>query len=368
MTRKTYILELITPCFCAGADPSQAEIRAPSIRGQLRWWFRVLGGFQSLASMSVRQQESYIFGSMAGDEGQAGKLVVRVTDQKLKTTVSDGQELGHRNFSNLAYLTFPIQSREKQGQKTNYAGRGVILEGSFSLSIIWRGEDHLWSDIRSLFELFGHLGSLGFRGRRAMGAFAFCSTAVSVADSLAPFQKPQAITIRKLKVSSNNLTSEFGAWLKDWRAHGRMVDHAKAKAPEPPHNSGFEPYARNDHDRGVAVGRNQGSATDATYRPALGLPIIQFFSSGSPQVEWNEKWNTEKARRNRSYKGEGRFASPVLLRPHRDAEGKWHALVIFVDAHAWPAGKQVFLNGQPRPVSLDLYNAMKADARLQSFL
>lgn len=62
-----------------------------------------------------------------------------------------------------------------------------------------------------------------------------------------------------------------------------------------------------------------------------------------------------------------RHESPVLLRPHRDATGQWHALVIFVDAHRWPEGKPVFLNGQPRRVSLDLYNAMKADPRLKQF-
>jgi hypothetical protein len=41
------------------------------------------------------------------------------------------------------------------------------------------------------------------------------------------------------------------------------------------------------------------------------------------------------------------------------------AAVIFVDAHKWPNDpatgnpKPVFLNGQPRAVSLDLYEAMK---------
>lgn len=58
---------------------------------------------------------------------------------------------------------------------------------------------------------------------------------------------------------------------------------------------------------------------------------------------------------------------PILLRPHRDAQGNWHALVIFVDAHRWPDGKSVYLNGQPRRVSLDLYRAMQQDPRLQPF-
>ncbi|MBI2924889.1 MAG: type III-B CRISPR module RAMP protein Cmr1, partial [Verrucomicrobia bacterium] len=74
MKTDTFHLELITPCFCGGATPDkQAEIRAPSIRGQLRWWLRTLGGFQSLAvrGMSVREQENFIFGSTAGGEGRA---------------------------------------------------------------------------------------------------------------------------------------------------------------------------------------------------------------------------------------------------------------------------------------------------------
>lgn len=59
--------------------------------------------------------------------------------------------------------------------------------------------------------------------------------------------------------------------------------------------------------------------------------------------------------------------TPVLLRPHKDAQGNWHALVIFVDSRQWPDRKQVFLNGHPRAVSLDLYNAMKADKTLSVF-
>ena len=42
-------------------------------------------------------------------------------------------------------------------------------------------------------------------------------------------------------------------------------------------------------------------------------------------------------------------------------------LVIFVDAHAWPANHRVYLNGTERTVSLDLYNAMKADPKLAPF-
>src|SRR5437667_3497499 len=90
MNNGTFHIELITPCFCGGAEPErQAEIRAPSIRGQLRWWFRTLGGFKSLeGKMSVREQEAMIFGSTAGEEAQAGKLIVRVRNAPLPSTVT----------------------------------------------------------------------------------------------------------------------------------------------------------------------------------------------------------------------------------------------------------------------------------------
>jgi CRISPR type III-B/RAMP module RAMP protein Cmr1 len=353
MKTETFHLELITPCFCGGAEPEkQAEIRAPSIRGQLRWWFRTLGGFKSLAPMPVRDQEAMIFGRTAGDEGQAGKLIVRVSAGGLTSEVRDGQELGHQNFSAPGYLTFPIQSREKAGQIIKYAGRGVIEAGSFKLMLSWRGNPALWTDLVALVSTFGHIGALGFRGRRAMGAMAVGQgDFLSLNDALTHFSAPNAIQIRKLHAqSAKHAISVLGAWIKSCRAHGRSgQNEQEMKSP-------YFPYAKNDHDMGYNMPTANGKAA---FRPALGLPIIQRVKQGTNNWEWD--WDTRKK------KAVGRYASPVILRPHRDAQGNWHALVIFVDAHRWPSGKKVFLNGHERDVSLDLYNAMKNDKQLQPF-
>jgi hypothetical protein len=203
-----------------------------------------------------------------------------------------------------------------------------------------------------------------------MGALAFKGAPPDLQSALKRFSKPEAIRVREL-ADGNDPTKkeprnaedavlELGFWLKDWRSHGRTVEHRSAKPPNPPHNMGFDPFAKNDHDRGAASLTGKGRSTDVTYRPAIGLPIIQRFQNGGT-VSWDESWNPQ------CHKGEGRFASPVLLRPHRDAQGKWHALVIFVDAHKWPVDKKVYLNGQERSVSLGLYEAMKEDARLKPF-
>ena len=349
MKTETFHLDLITPCFCAGANKAVAEIRPASIRGQLRWWFRTLGGFTSLAPMPVPQQEAMIFGSIAGGEGTAGNLTVRIRSTGLVSSVRDGQELGHPNFSEPAYLTFPIQSREKNGQKTQYNGRGVFTSGSFELLPIWRGQLGLWEDIRALVAMFGHLGALGFRGRRAMGALGFSGRPpLELVEARSHFLSPDAILIKQLPAeSAKDAVSVLGSWLKSCRSHGRSGQNNKEmKSP-------FFKFAVVDHDIGYNMQNTKGKPS---FRPALGLPIIQRTNNGT------NNWDFGTA------DTKGRFASPVLLRPHRDAQNQWHALVIFVDAHQWIAGNSAFLNGQEKKVSLELYEAMKGDDRLNKFL
>jgi hypothetical protein len=189
-----------------------------------------------------------------------------------------------------------------------------------------------------------------------MGALAFKENPPDLSAALGRFSGSSTLSIKSLGIHPNTqITTELGGWLKRWRAYGR-TGHNQAEQMFP----GFQ-TAKADHDHGVArLQRQQGNGP--TFRAALGLPIVQFFGGARQTVNWEWQWNAQKN------KGEGRFASPVLLRPHRDAQGNWHALVIFVDAHKWPDRKPVFLNGQPRDVSLGLYEAMKSDPRLRPFL
>ncbi len=273
--------------------------------------------------------------------------------------VKDADELGASVQQPKGYLLFPLRSNRNKGI---YAGRGVF-EGRnlprFELRLLWRGEHKILADIVALVGVWGHLGGIGFRQRRAMGAVAFTASAPEVGSCLDRFNHSSQLSIKALSATdANSAITTLANWLRGWRSHGRTIDHPRATAPNPPHNPGFDPFAKNDHDRGADLLNRKGQGSDQTFRPAIGLPIIQRFQSGET-VNW--EWNVQKKKSN------GRFASPVLLRPHRDGQGNWHALVIFVDAHKWPEGKQVFLNGEPRGVSLDLYEAMKKDATLEAF-
>lgn len=65
-------LEFITPCFCAGANQLVAEVRPSALRGELRWWFRCLGGSKA--------QEDLVFGVASGN-GNSSCVTVRVLNE-----------------------------------------------------------------------------------------------------------------------------------------------------------------------------------------------------------------------------------------------------------------------------------------------
>ncbi|MGL4854713.1 MAG: type III-B CRISPR module RAMP protein Cmr1, partial [Lentisphaeria bacterium] len=144
MEKKTYELTFITPCFCTGANQTEAEIRPASIRGALRWWFRLIGG--------TAQQEINVFGGIAGDENTASNLVIRVSDIKEGNSIYP--------TANNKFFTKNINPLQKSQSFTIIA----LLKKPKSL--------HLTEKLllEKTLELFSVLGCLGRRANRGCGA------------------------------------------------------------------------------------------------------------------------------------------------------------------------------------------------------
>mgnify|MGYP006269373821 CR=1 FL=1 len=94
MIPQTIELDFVTPLFSYGADPSQPEIRAASIRGQLHQWFRLVKG--------TFGQERGVFGGIkvrnvpsAGSES-GSRLVVRVGETDYTRKVASNPTLPHK--------------------------------------------------------------------------------------------------------------------------------------------------------------------------------------------------------------------------------------------------------------------------------
>ncbi len=156
----SFHLELITPCFCAGATPAIAEIRGPSIRGKLRWWFRVLGG--------NRDQEAEVFGAIAGDSATSSAIIIRVSEVEMRR---QWQPITFSGFSNTGYVLYFAKA---SGNGARWVAGGAIPSGtSFQIQLLWRRS--VSSEARELFDLaldaFLLLGALGLRSTRGLGCF-----------------------------------------------------------------------------------------------------------------------------------------------------------------------------------------------------
>lgn len=167
MNATEYQVELITPCFCAGANQAQAELRAPSIRGQLRWWFRVLGGTPA--------QEKSVFGGVHKLEGErkedatrASHLVVRVS------YIKHGAPWQPFRVNPNAAESYVWYYASASADRTRWTAQGNIPPGTtFKLHLLER-LGGVPADCRALFEesveAFLRFGCIGLRATRGLGS------------------------------------------------------------------------------------------------------------------------------------------------------------------------------------------------------
>lgn len=149
-------LRTVTPLFLGGCD-SQAELRGPSIKGALRFWFRFAEGARQGGNLTeVRQAEDRLFGS-AG-EG-TGLFRVRLRSRP---------------------VIFPAKS-EEWSIAMGYLGYGPVGKRSFIAPKQQIEFDFVFtkkatnSDIQRVYEslwLWTHLGGFGSRARRGWGSLA----------------------------------------------------------------------------------------------------------------------------------------------------------------------------------------------------
>ena len=153
-------LEFITPAFLAGANQNVPEVRVPSIRGELRWWFRVLGG--------TRDEENVLFGAVHGSV-LASAVVLRVNN----VVPVFGPEITFSPMSDKGYLYyFAKVSGNKDGVHRTQASHYFAPGTKFRLEVYLRrviDKDAL-DRLQSALLAFTTFGSLGLRATRGCGA------------------------------------------------------------------------------------------------------------------------------------------------------------------------------------------------------
>ena len=161
-------LTFITSALLAGADQNKPEIRAPSIRGALLWWFRVLAG-----ERDVRKEEEELFGGVHGSDGPvASAISVRVEDAAIKNNQKAVPVPSNTPMGYIGY--FAQVSGNKQGVHRTEAGHYIGEGSTFTLKIraVRPVRPELWARLEEAVKAFVWVGALGLRATRGFGRLA----------------------------------------------------------------------------------------------------------------------------------------------------------------------------------------------------
>ena len=183
---------VVTPLFCAGVDRKKGpELRLPSFKGVLRYWWRALAWSRYDGDLAVlRQREDRLFGS--ADAGQS-RILLRLIPATRPETVARGDVLTVSASSSppvgdgARYLGYGLMEAFASSRKETRAGqlqRACLrspVDSPFDFTVQMRvrglGDRELGSLTNALIAL-GTLGGMGARSRRGYGSLALQSLRV----------------------------------------------------------------------------------------------------------------------------------------------------------------------------------------------
>lgn len=168
----TFNCEVITPMFLGGAD-QQPELRPPSIRGAMRWWFRAMKAESKIKTLKDLEKAAF------GDTDTSSSFAVRLKgDFIIGKQVKQDNNLGWQSgFDNWKRRLLP----ENEGKnKIDHTGIGYVFYSglkrqyipcgsSFDVILSFKKQQHLQDIMNSLWLLI-YFGGIGLRSRRGAGS------------------------------------------------------------------------------------------------------------------------------------------------------------------------------------------------------
>lgn len=336
-----YPCELVTPMYGGGVRAGEVDermpVRASAIRGQLRFWWRLLARHKyKLSAEDVHQQEIRLWGGL-GDTPSASRVWLRVepgnkpvleawaefskNDRGTWKTLPDAKEWA----KGAEYALFPGQGK-RPGNTDSKDPSTLIKPGltwTLNVGFQWlkddpEGEARLASEARVLEALrwWASFGGLGARTRRGLGA-------VHVTN-LEPVTAAEALEAGCQLVTAGGGSADASqCWrtgvgkLRDFRQKpGFARNPVSTESRRPGRSHWPEPDAlRRLTGTFVQQHAPVHPAGNVFPRAAFGLPIIFHFRDiGEPNFTLNPV-------------GAERMASPLILRP-AFLNGKWYAAAL----------------------------------------
>ena len=201
----TYLVT--TPMFCGGANPERrAELRLPSFKGALRFWWRALAWRRLGGDLAaVRKNEAELFGS--SDGGQSRVLMgmkgprrsrIREIEKGAVLTVPGG---GGPVGDGVRYLGYGLMEAFASRHKRTKAGELTrpCLETPFDFTVSMTCRDLRGGELVSLRNALialGTLGGMGARSRKGFGSLALRSLRADGSPQWDPPRSPDELGTR----------------------------------------------------------------------------------------------------------------------------------------------------------------------------
>ena len=195
--------QVVTPLFSAGAYSQDPELRAPSVKGVLRYWWRALAWSRCGGDLdAIGGQEDRLFGSAAGGRSRVSMHLISSSklDEKKAGVgqvldVPDTQRVVGEGARYLGYGVMEAfaSSRKEPPTKAGQLTR-ACLRAPFDFVVRMRGRDLTEADAASLRDALialGTLGGLGARSRKGYGSTVLQSLRV---DGVDRWDAPQSVS------------------------------------------------------------------------------------------------------------------------------------------------------------------------------
>lgn len=162
----TFECEVVTPMFIGGANKEDAELRGSSIKGLLRFWWRVINGYKFDTIKKMYEKEKEIFGST--DSSSSFQIVILdISSLPIKINLPQGDTFTVKNF-NLHIIDYLAYGSLKQGN--NYIKSYYPVGTKFKIIFDFYNKNYK-NDVLLAFKILGSYGGIGSKSRNGFGCF-----------------------------------------------------------------------------------------------------------------------------------------------------------------------------------------------------
>ena len=374
---------IVTPMFLGGADHSVTDgIRAPSVKGALRFWWRALNWRRlyepdtAKALAALHAEEARLFGAAAKtiDKEQAGGQGVFLLNVRHDELTSKKAGYIHEKFrSNDAarYLGYGLMvafgsNNQMPPTTSGQLQRDCIDEGQeFVVSLLFRGE--IVQSVRDALIFMGLVGGLGSRARHGMGSIALIRF-VEPNDTPNEWQAPLSaqeydVQINQLfsraadvEPSSGNTEPPFSAFWQESRidrllcgssCFAALDDFARALLM-------YRSWGRSDAQGGSKVlGKASERRFDNDHKWFKDKPWARSHPGFHPRrVVFGLPHNYHKDHHHVVSENYERRSSPLLFHVHPIAH-TFIGVGIFMPAKFLPTGERISANGEFPAANID---------------